>query len=305
MERLDGKVTDAKIAARFAEQPGMLCIVNTRGHARAVFDAIRPLPGATHLTTLMCPRHRRAVLEDVRARLRDGAPVRLVATSLIEAGVDVDFPEVWRAVAGLESIAQAAGRCNREGRLGGLGRVVVFDPADAKPLRALEANWQAARRVLPRHDDPLGLESVRDYFNELYWQKGEAAMDAKGVLPLISDRAVEWTFPFRTIADSFRMIEEITEPVIVPWDDDAKALLDRLAAPERASRADLRKLQQYVVGIPRGARDYWLGQGVLRPVRRDMGEALLRFEDLAHYDDATGVNLRAPEHREAEDNVFS
>jgi CRISPR-associated endonuclease/helicase Cas3 len=127
--------TDTAIAARFAGQPRMLCIVNSRAHARTLFAAVRDLPGATHLTTLMCPRHRQLVLQEVKARLKDHAPVRLVATSLIEAGVDVDFPEVWRAVAGLDSIAQAAGRCNREGLLQ-LGRAVVFTPAEAKSPRA-------------------------------------------------------------------------------------------------------------------------------------------------------------------------
>lgn len=110
-------VADAAIAARLAEQPQMLCIVNSRAHARALFEAMLDLPGATHMTTLMCPRHRQAVLRGVRDRLLNGRAVQLVATSLIEAGVDVDFPEVWRAAAGLDSIAQAAGRCNREGKL--------------------------------------------------------------------------------------------------------------------------------------------------------------------------------------------
>ena len=125
-----GPTDDETTAARFAEQTQMLCIVNSRKHARALFDRIRDFSGASHLTTLMCPRHRRAVLADLRARLAAGEPVRLVATSLIEAGVDIDFPEVWRAAAGLDSIAQAAGRCNREFRLSA-GRVVVFEPEEA------------------------------------------------------------------------------------------------------------------------------------------------------------------------------
>ncbi len=107
VEHLPEPVTDETIAARFAERPQMLCIVNSRAHARALFEAIRELPGAAHLTTLMCPRHRRIELVELRERLKAEEPVRLVSTSLIEAGVDIDFPEVWRAAAGLESIAQA------------------------------------------------------------------------------------------------------------------------------------------------------------------------------------------------------
>jgi CRISPR-associated endonuclease/helicase Cas3 len=117
VEQRPGPTDDGVVASGFAAQPQMMCIVNSRAHAYDLFQRIRALDGAVHLTTLMCPRHRRAVLDRVRQQLRDGEPVRLVATSLIEAGVDIDFPEVWRAMAGLDQIAQAAGRCNREGKL--------------------------------------------------------------------------------------------------------------------------------------------------------------------------------------------
>jgi len=115
IERAPGPIEDEAIAARFAERQQMLCIVNSRRHAWELFRLIGGQEGAVHLSTYMCPRHRSLLLEMIKARLRDGAPVRLVATSLVEAGVDFSFPEVWRAEAGLDSVAQAAGRCNREG----------------------------------------------------------------------------------------------------------------------------------------------------------------------------------------------
>lgn len=303
-------VADELLAARFAEQPQMLCIVNSRAHARTLFAAIRHLPGAAHLTTLMCPRHRRTVLADLRARLANGQPVRLVATSLIEAGVDISFPEVWRAAAGLESVAQAAGRCNREG-LPALGRVVVFVPAEAKPPHELKQRWEAAGRVFGRRADPLGLDVVADYFQELYWQRGETAFDTAivddrpGILRAIAERATSWAFPFAAVAAAFRMIDQAMEPVAVPWrgdpaDDEAERLLTRIAAMDRPRAEDLRRLQQYVVPIPRAAREEWLATGVLQRAHPALGDAVLRFADLAHYDAETGVqlndiNLRAPE----------
>ncbi len=313
VEQIAEPVADDLIAARFAEQAQMLCIVNSRAHARALFEAIRHLPGATHLTTLMCPRHRRAVLARLREQLKSGEPVRLVATSLIEAGVDISFPEVWRAAAGLDSIAQAAGRCNREGLLS-RGRVIVFEPVERQETgrpKEIEDFWQAARPVLRRHTDPLTLEAVHAYFGELYWQKGEAALDAArvgdypGILPAIAERAPTLDFPFASIAAAFRMIEDVMEPVIVPWqadpdDREAETLLGRIAAMERPRGSDLRRLQQYTVAIPPKVREEWLARGVLRPVHPDLGDALLRFHDLAHYDEETGVrpedfNLRLPE----------
>jgi CRISPR-associated endonuclease/helicase Cas3 len=316
VETLAEPVADVLIAARFSEQPRMLCIVNSRAHARSLFETIRRLPGALHLTTLMCPRHRRAVLQTVRTRLdpKNPQPVRLVATSLIEAGVDVDFPEVWRAAAGLDSIAQAAGRCNREGRLE-MGRTVVFVPAEEKSPRVMEAYWQATRSVLRKYDDLLGLEAVEAYFRELYWQKGPEALDAvdvdgrHGILAAIRERGRDFSFPFRGIADAFRMIDEIMVPVIVPWvadasDDDARRLLDRTASMERPRAADLRRLQQYTVSIPRKARDIWLAAGALRPVHRMLGAGLLRFEDLAHYRPDTGIDVDAIGLRSVEANIL-
>jgi CRISPR-associated endonuclease/helicase Cas3 len=315
VEHIAKPVTDETIAASFAERPQMLCIVNSRAHARAVLEAIRDMPGATHLTTLMCPRHRRSVLTEIRLRLAAGEPVRLVATSLIEAGVDIDFPEVWRAAAGLDSIAQAAGRCNREGGPV-LGRTVVFEPTEAKPPAALKAFWQAARPVLSRHSDPLTLDAVRAYFQELYWQKGEAAFDTAcvdgrpGILPAIAERAPDARFPFASIAAAFRMIDDIMEPVVVPWradpkDNDAETALNRIARMERPLARDLRRLQQYTVPIPPKAREAWLAAGVLRPIHSALGDALLRFDDLAHYDPLIGVRLDEPTLRAAELNVIS
>jgi CRISPR-associated endonuclease/helicase Cas3 len=316
VERLAAPVGDEVIAEAFAGQAQMLCIVNSRAHARALFDRIAALPGAVHLTTLMCPAHRRAVLAELRQRLKDGHPVRLVATSLIEAGVDIDFPEVWRAATGLDSIAQAAGRCNREARAA-LGRVVVFEPAETPPPRALLAACQSGASAMRRHADaPLGLAAIHDYFAELYWQRGPEALDAARldgqtwpILPALAERARDFCFPFASIARAFRMIDEAMAPVIVPWratpeDRTAEAVLGRIAGMERPRASDLRRLQQYTVPIPPQLRAAWLAQGVLRPVHAGVPE-LLRLDDLAQYRDTTGLDIADPSRRSAESNVIS
>jgi CRISPR-associated endonuclease/helicase Cas3 len=310
VEYLTEPVADADVAARFADQSQMLCIVNSRAHARSLYEAIRHEPGAVHLTTLMCPRHRRSKLDEVRARLASGKPVRMVATSLIEAGVDVDFPEVWRASAGLDSIAQAAGRCNREGRRD-TGRTVVFTPAAVKPPRGVAAFWQAARPVIRAHaEDLLGLDAINAYFKELYWQKGMEALDARevegrhGVLAAISERARDMTFPFRSIAEAFRLIDDVMAPVVVPYDADAKTLLAAISRADRPLSSHLRRLQQYVVGIPPGARDEWLLRRALVPAHPALGQELLVFTDLAHYREDTGVDLMDIGMRSPESNMF-
>ena len=130
-----------------------------------------------------------------------------------------------------------------------------------------------------------------------------------GILPAVGEAAADLSFPFTSIADAFRMIEDIMEPVIVPWrasadDDDAETLLARIAAQERPRPADLRRLQQYVVPIPKRARDEWLERGVLTPVHPSLGEAMLRFPDLSHYRAETGIDLEDMTYRDAGQNVL-
>jgi len=324
VERLTAPTTDESIAARFVEQPQMLCIVNKREHAQKLYEMIRSQPGATHLSTLMCPSHRRIVLAELRGKLKAGEPVRLVATSLIEAGVDIDFPEVWRAAAGLDSIAQAAGRCNRSGALKDhdgrprLGRVIVFEPAEEKTQHEIKVRWQASQGALKRFDDPLDIDAVRDYFSELYWRKGDAQLDSAdisgrqgvGVLTAIRECVADGDYPFRSIAEAFQLIdEEAMEAVIVPWradeaDDEADRLLQSIAAQAKPSGRDLRRLQQYAVPIPKTARDEWLRRNVLTPVHPALGDAMLKFADLSLYDAETGVTVANPTTRDAGSNII-
>ena len=121
-----GQLPDADLQAQLNHRPQALCIVNTRRHAKGLFDGLSP-DGRFHLSTLMCPAHRQATLLEIRARLKNGQPCRVISTQVMEAGIDVDFPVGYRALAGLDSIIQAAGRVNREGRLP-RGDLYVFEP---------------------------------------------------------------------------------------------------------------------------------------------------------------------------------
>ena len=317
VEVLPGPTSDTTLTDHFAHTRQMLCIVNKRAHAAALFACIREMEGAAHLTTLMCPAHRRAVLARVRQRLADGLAVRLVSTSLIEAGVDISFPEVWRAMAGLDSIAQAAGRCNREGNLEELGRTVVFEPADHRPPREVKLLAEVAAGVLSRFDDPLDLAAIQEYFRQLYWTRGPDAFDDATldgtrfpILREIAETAPSFGFPFGKIARAFRMIDDAMDAVIVPWrgeggaDTTAPDLLRGIAAMPRPRTNDLRCLQQYTVPVPPKVRNYWLAAGVLKAVHPALGSALLMFDDDSLYDPQMGVRINDPAHRSAASNIF-
>jgi len=322
VEWLRDPVTDVAIAARFAEQPQMLCIVNSRAHARDLFEAIRDQPGAVHLTTLMCARHRREVLARAREDLAGGRPVRMVATSLIEAGVDISFPEVWRAAAGISNIAQAAGRANRNGELGDLGvafgRAVVFEPAPVEGRKSvpdmIRPFYQAAKNVLRAEGgDVLSLAAVRDYYRWLYWEQGYDALDKAKlpggvpfpILPAIRNTARDLGFPFARIAAAFRMIDDGMDPVIVPWDGEARDAIATLRHAELPPAGVQRKLQQYIVPVPAKVRAAMLASGAVKAIRPDdYGDRFVVLECTSLYDDALGLRLDDPTWRSSEGNVF-
>ena len=311
--RHEGRLDDAAVAVRLQESPQSLCIVNTRRHARELYERMADAEGAAHLTTLMCARHRREKLAIVRERLRNGAAVRLIATSLVEAGVDLDFRVVWRAEAGLESIIQAAGRCNREGRAE-MGDVFVFKPADEeghKPPPEIGQFADAARGVMQSHlEDPMSLDAINDYFRKLYWLKGDDALDAKDILGLLRERGRSLDFPFETIAGKFRLIETAMVPIIVPWtgtngrDETAKRLLEELRWVERPGRI-ARQLQPYVVQVPPRIRTHLLDSGAAEVVRKaDFDSQFVVLSNMDLYRPETGLTWDEPEFRTIEGLLF-
>lgn len=263
-----GQQDDAALTTHMREREQVLCIVNNRRHARALYEAIADSQGARHLTTLMCAKHRSRVLAEVRRLLQDGKPCRLVATSLIEAGVDVDFPVVLRAEAGLDSIAQAAGRCNREGKRPlAESEVLVFSTAnpDWAPPDELKQFAQAAREVMRQHpDDCLSMAAIERYFRLLYWQKGPEELDAANLLGLIEKGRLDG-LPYETLASKFRMIDSLQLPVIVPFDDEARAALRDLEFADGCAII-ARRLQPYLVQLPRKGYQALLEAGAIQPV---------------------------------------
>ncbi|MFC0169158.1 CRISPR-associated endonuclease Cas3'' [Pseudoduganella danionis] len=266
-----GILSDLQLAQRIQQSSQALCIVNNRRHARALYDLISPLPGARHLSTLMYPKHRSAALAEIRSLLRAGEPCRLISTSLIEAGVDIDFPCVFRAEAGLDSIAQAAGRCNREGRRPlEESELQIFNPenADWVPPAELKQYAQAAREVLRQHShDPLSPAAIESYFRLLYWQKGERELDAYNLLEQIHAGGLDG-FPFEILAQKFRMIESIQMPVIIPADEEARAVIEHLASAFGTPR-EARRLQPYTVQVPRQAFLALRSTGAIQPINEE------------------------------------
>ncbi|MCB1130365.1 MAG: CRISPR-associated endonuclease Cas3'' [Verrucomicrobiae bacterium] len=256
-----GEVTDVDLSARLRKESQVLCIVNRRKHARELFRLLGKSEGNYHLSALMCPEHRSRILAEVRDRLEKKQPVRLVSTQLIEAGVDVDFPVVYRALAGLDSIAQAAGRCNRNGKLGSLGQTHVFIPEDRKGETYFRETAQIANQLIDLHPDLLGQEAIHHYF-DLYYYQQKPRWDSKNIVADEtfrldgSDKTLPFKFKFTTVAKDFNLIDDWQVPVIVPYDDKARELVKQLRDAVIPLHRDLlRGLQRYTVQIPPKVRD--------------------------------------------------
>lgn len=301
-----GALEDGDLAAELLAAEQVLCIVNNRRHARALFEAIRHEPGAYHLTTAMCAAHRRQRLAAIREQLAAGGPCRLVATSLIEAGVDVDFPRVLRAEAGLDSIIQAAGRCNREGKRPieeSELRVFATANEDWAPPKALEQFAQATREVLRHHDDPSSLEAIEHYFRHLYWQQGDRALDREDLLGRFERGGLDG-MPFEFVEQRFRMIEDGQSTIIIPFDTHARQALRDLEHSEHVGGI-ARRLQPYTVQVPRKGFEQLRAVGAIAPVRPDrLGEQFMLLVNRDLYDDSLGLNWTEPTFRSSESNVW-
>jgi CRISPR-associated endonuclease/helicase Cas3 len=306
-----GMQDDVALAARIAASPQALCIVNQRAHARALFQAIRDQPGARHLSTCMHSVHRTRVLAEIRAELKEGRACRVISTSLIEAGVDVDFPLVLRASAGLDQIAQAAGRCNREFKHSPEeSEVLVFTAAKYHAIQSLTAHAEAGVEMLRLHgDDPFAPPAMRAFFDMLYWKKGQSELDKYGVLDICAARKGDMNFPFESIAAAMRFIDDVMVPVIVPKEQasagEVEGLVRDLRFAKRVGRI-ARLLGRYTVGIPRSVRTEMISQRIAEVIRRDeFDDQFVVLHNLDLYTPEMGLDWRDITFRKTEAMILT
>ncbi len=239
-----------EVAARMTERGSALCIVNTKKAALDLFAELRQRSQQVyHLSTSMCPAHRLAVLDKVKQQLAAKKPVIVVSTQLIEAGVDIDFPRVFRELAPLESIIQAAGRCNREGLIpNAAGQVVVFRSEEGETKippgwyrmgRDVVENAFLAAGKEPTVDSP---DEMLDYFRRLYWTGN---LDPKNVVGMRAG------LKFDSVAQSYKLIDEDTVPVVVATWKEREAEIEGLLNQVRQvpNRANFRALAPFQVNV--------------------------------------------------------
>jgi CRISPR-associated helicase, Cas3 family len=238
-----------EIAEELKEYVQVLCVVSDRKSCRELHQLMPA--GTYHLSALMCGQHRSEKIREIKAKLKNKEPVRVISTQLVEAGVDLDFPVVYRALAGLDSIAQAAGRCNREGKLPELGKVVVFTAPRKPPLGLLRKAAETTQGIVSaqQKEDPLSHHFFDKYFTELYWKAN--SLDSKEIISLLDPRrhdTRECSIYFRTAAQKFRIIDDTHQKTVLVRYGEGEEWIDLLKkiGPERRL---MRKLQRYTVNV--------------------------------------------------------
>jgi CRISPR-associated helicase Cas3/CRISPR-associated endonuclease Cas3-HD len=289
-----GEMDDNTLANELNELKQVLCIVSTRKHAKEIFNRLKD--NALHLSTLMCPVHRQETLAEIKQRLKDKQPCKVVSTQLIETGVDVDFPVVYRSIAGIDSIVQSAGRCNREGSLL-TGNIFVFKPISeyAKVKGYLERTAKVAEMVFRKYDDPISLDAIDYYFKMLYDIEGEQALDKKSIIDCFEEKYKQLEFDFQTAAKKFKLIESNTYSIVIPYNKTAIKLLNE-AQFSPYPRSVARKLQPYTISIYENEYKTLLKNAVLTTIN-DSFIILDNFKK--NYNQSTGLIIPKDTYGEA------
>lgn len=286
--RTIGPLSNEALVERLDAHEQVLCIVNTREHARVLYDRIKD-ENTFHLTTLMTPVHRTRTLEEIRQRLKEGLPCRVISTSLVEAGVDFDFPTVYRAEAGLDSEIQAAGRCNREGKRPAEDSIVyIFQPEG--PYRNTQTSFlkpiSVARDLAHCYPDIASPESIHAYFQELYKISGNE-LDSKEIVRRLEEGAGNTLFPFETVAKEFRLIDERTKAILIPAEEKAKDFAKQLRRGERNQKL-LRAIGPYCVSIYENHYQALIRTSALEV----LDDEIAILADLSLYNEKTGLSLQ-------------
>lgn len=276
----EGRLTTDELVSRLESQQQVLCIVNTRKFAQEVYEAL-PSEGRFHLSTLMCPVHRKQKLDEIRERLKSGKTCRVVSTSLIEAGVDVDFPRVFREMAGLDSILQAAGRCNREGKRSAESSIVTVFESENKVNKLIAVNRDAAEEAVRDWIQPNNIQTIECYFKA--YRDLLRNDDKSEIMKAIKEGISGCQLPFKQIAERFRLIDENTFTVYISV-GEGKELISRLREGER-SRELYRKAGMYSVSIYENHFNALINAGAAEP----FGDDAAILTDLSLYSDEKGL----------------
>lgn len=242
----DKPFSDEFLVSELIKNNKVLCIVNTRKKAQQIASQIKD---CYHLSTTMYPAHRTKIINEIRDKLAHAKQCRVVSTSLMEAGVDLDFPQLYREKAGLDSVIQAGGRCNREGKNDFQNSIVhVFGFDKNSPPGDIQQNISAFEHVRQNHSDISSPEAIKSYFEWLRYIIGKEKLDKNNAIREFNAGITNgFSFPFKTVAEQFHVIENEQKTIVIDT-KDSKALCN-LLRQVKATRKELHQIQQFSVNV--------------------------------------------------------
>lgn len=243
---LNKQTTWEEIAEQLTQHEQVLCIVNTRKDCRELHKLMPE--GTIHLSGFMCGEERSEVISSIKIKLNNGEPIKVISTQLVEAGVDIDFPVVFRALTGLDSIAQAAGRCNRENKIKEGGKVYVFIPPNSSPPGYLRKVEDVGKAILRNYQETEFTPTLySQYFKYLYSNLN--SFDKADFYSHLVRDALSFDFQFKTFAENFNIIDDKRQVSIIVKYKGSEKLIEQLRFAG-SSKELLRKLQRYIVNVP-------------------------------------------------------
>ena len=279
-----GTISEDELIEKLQKEEQALCIVNTKKRAQRLYQKMEG-EGVFHLSTAMYPKHRRRVLDKIRQLVKDGKRCILISTSLVEAGVDLDFCTVYRQLAGVDSMIQAAGRCNREGKRAAqdsFAYLFQFEEKEYVPGQQLQID--VSKMLLSEGEDISSLHGIEKYFEALYHFRGES-LDKKKIFEEFKDKR----YNFAKAAKEFKLIEENTLTVFISREEEAEELLWQIKH-QGYTKSGMRKAGQYCVQLYENDIEKLQGAGMLRLISEDI-EDFYELVDSGQYSEEMGLDL--------------
>lgn len=281
-----GELTEEALVERLNTHGQILCILNSRKRVQSVYKALKG-DGTYHLSTFMYPIHRKNLLKKIKTCLENGQNCRVIATSLVEAGVDLDFKMVYRELAGIDSVIQAGGRCNREGKeKPEESRTVVFTLEESEDIHIpgqLKLPITVAGQIARKYEDISSLEAIHEYFERLYHFRGNG-LDAKNIVDQFEQASRSLLFPFATVAEQFHLIENETKAILIDRDIRAQEIVESLRNGAHSLQL-LREAGQYCVNVYQNDFESLNGAGLLEA----LDEQIYVLRDRKLYSDEMGL----------------
>lgn len=285
-----GKIRQDDLIEKLKKENNALCIVNTKKAAQMIYKELQE-EGIYHLSTSMYPKHRKRVLKTIRERLKNNEKCIVISTSLVEAGVDLDFATVYRQIAGLDSMIQAAGRCNREGKRElSESMVYIFDLEESYIAPNQRQQIDVSKGILQDYEEIADLKAIHDYFARLYHYRG-TSLDKKNIM----NEFQKMECNFAKVAKEFKLIEENIRIIFINREPEADELLQELRN-KGVTKERMRKAGQYCIQVYDNAQsentffDRLNGTGMLRPIVEEMQD-FYELVDGEQYSEEYGLDF--------------